>query len=49
MVFFAQLALGKALKAHICSHTLDLPPRIHNLVRLAELSGIEIPSDFFVI
>jgi len=34
--------LEKALKGHICKCTLDLPPRIHNLARLAGLSGLEI-------
>lgn len=36
-LFFAHLALEKALKAHVCRHTQDLAPRMHNLVRLAEL------------
>jgi HEPN domain-containing protein len=39
-LFFAHLALEKMLKAHVCRHTRDLAPRIHNLVRLAELAGV---------
>lgn len=39
-LFFAHLALEKALKAHVCDQTKDLAPRIHNLVRLAELAAI---------
>ena len=39
-LFFAHLALEKLLKAHVCRHTRDLAPRLHNLVRLAKLSGL---------
>ena len=39
-LFFAHLALEKALKAHVCKKTLDLAPRVHNLVRLAELAAL---------
>jgi len=41
-LFFAHLALGNLLKAHVCRHTKDLAPKIHNLVRLAELSGLTL-------
>jgi HEPN domain-containing protein len=44
-LFFAHLALEKALKAHVCRRTRDLAPRIHNLVRLAELAGITPSQD----
>ena len=37
-LFFAHLALEKALKAHICRQTRDLAPRVHNLVRLVWLA-----------
>ena len=37
-LFFAHLCLEKLLKAHICCTTQNHPPRIHNLVRLAERS-----------
>jgi len=41
-LFFAQLALEKALKAHVCLHTQNLAPRIHNLVRLSEIANLEL-------
>ena len=41
-LFIAHLALEKLLKAHVCRHTKDLAPKIHNLVRLAELSGLTL-------
>jgi HEPN domain-containing protein len=36
----------KALKALIVRRTGDLPPRIHNLMRLAETAGIELLADY---
>ena len=44
-LFFAHLALEKMLKAHIVRHTQDLAPRIHNLVRLAQLAEFELTSE----
>jgi HEPN domain-containing protein len=44
-LFFAHLALEKALKALVCREARDLAPRLHNLVRLAELAQIPIQSD----
>ena len=41
-MFFAHLSLEKLLKAHVCRHTQDLAPRIHNLVRLAELTALTL-------
>jgi HEPN domain-containing protein len=41
-LFFSHLALEKILKAHVCRHTQDLAPRIHNLVRLAELASVSL-------
>ena len=43
-LFFAHLALEKSLKAHVCRHTRDLAPRMHNLVRLAELAKLQLDS-----
>ena len=40
-LFFARLALAKTLKALVCRRTRDIPPRIHNLVRLGGLAGLE--------
>lgn len=44
-LFFAQLALEKMLKANVCQSTNDLAPRIHNLVRLAEIANLELTND----
>jgi HEPN domain-containing protein len=41
-LFFLHLSLEKVLKAHVCKKTLDLAPRIHNLVRLAEIASLEL-------
>ena len=41
-LFFAHLAIEKALKAHICRITDELAPRSHNLVRLAEVAGLDL-------
>jgi HEPN domain-containing protein len=43
-LFFAHLAIEKALKAIVCNTTGDIAPRIHNLVRLAELAGIDLAA-----
>ena len=39
-LFFAHLALEKMLKAHVTRQTGDIPPRIHNLVRLAGMANL---------
>ncbi len=44
-LFFVHLALEKLLKAHVCKTTKDLAPRIHNLLRLAELGKIALSSE----
>jgi len=44
-LFFAHLALEKLLKAHVCRHAQDLAPRLHNLVRLAELAELAPNQD----
>ena len=41
-LFLAHLAIEKMLKAHVTRRTKDVPPRIHNLVRLAEMAGLEL-------
>jgi HEPN domain-containing protein len=43
-LFFAHLAIEKMLKAHVAVKTSDLPPRIHNLVRLAEIAGLRLDT-----
>ena len=40
MGFFCHLLAEKALKAVLSSQTDDAPPKIHNLVTLAERSGV---------
>jgi HEPN domain-containing protein len=40
VLFCCQQAVEKALKAVIVKRTGELPPRIHNLLRLAETAGI---------
>jgi len=44
-LFFAHLALEKLLKAHVCCHTQDLAPRIHPLLRLADLAGLTLSDE----
>jgi HEPN domain-containing protein len=45
-LFFLHLALEKILKAHVCRQTRDLAPRLHNLVRLAELAERQLPEQY---
>lgn len=44
-LFFAHLAVEKMLKAHVTRHTEDIPPRTHNLVRLAELAEMSLDRE----
>ncbi len=48
-LFFAHLALEKVLKAHVCKTTQELAPRVHNLVRLSEISGITTPESYVIL
>ena len=43
-LFFAHLALEKALKAHVCRVTQDIAPPLHNLVRLVEMTDLDLQS-----
>jgi HEPN domain-containing protein len=45
-LFFLHLALEKILKAHVCRQTRDLAPRLHNLVRLAELAETHLSEQY---
>jgi len=45
VLFCCQQAVEKALKAFIVRQTNDLPPRLHNLLRLAEIAGIKMEPD----
>jgi HEPN domain-containing protein len=44
-LFFAHLAMEKIIKAHICKHTKNIAPRIHNLLRLSAQSGINFSDE----
>lgn len=44
-MFFTHLALEKILKARVILKTADLPPRIHNLVRLAEITAVPFTNE----
>ena len=49
VLFFCQQAIEKKLKGIIVERTGKMPPRVHNLVALAETAGIaadEVRSDF---
>ncbi|MCK6561385.1 HEPN domain-containing protein [candidate division KSB1 bacterium] len=45
VVFMCHLTLEKALKAHVELHEDKFPPKIHDLVRLADRAGLIIPED----
>jgi HEPN domain-containing protein len=44
-LFFAHLALEKLLKAHVCKNTNQLAPKIHNLLRLAEIAKLQVAEE----
>jgi len=44
-LFFAHLSLEKLLKAHVVRQTGDVPPRIHSLIRLAEIAGLVLDEE----
>lgn len=44
-LFFAHLALEKVLKGHVSGFTKAIPPKLHNLVRLAELAGLALTQE----
>lgn len=45
VLFMCQQCLEKLLKAHLTRRTAAFPPRIHSLMRLAELAGLELSQD----
>ncbi len=45
MLYIAHLVLEKTLKAFYVKNVGKLPPRIHDLVRLANLAGIEFGEE----
>ncbi len=45
-LFITHIVIEKILKAaYVLSHNNDIPPKIHNLVRLAELSAITFTKE----
>ena len=45
-LFITHIVIEKILKAaYVLSHNNDIPPKIHNLVRLAELSAITFSEE----
>ena len=44
-LYIAHLVLEKALKAFYVKNVSKLPPRIHDLVRLANMAGIEFDEE----
>jgi HEPN domain-containing protein len=45
VLFCCQQSIEKMLKALIALRTKEFPPRVHQLVRLAEVAGIELNLD----
>ena len=45
VLFCCQQAVEKMLKAIIAERTKGLPPRIHQLMRLAEVAGLEVSGE----
>lgn len=41
-LFFAHLAIEKMLKAHVVKTTQEVPPKIHDLMRLAQIAGLDL-------
>lgn len=44
-LFFVHLAVEKAFKALYCKKEKKVPPKIHNLLRLAELLEIQLTNE----
>jgi HEPN domain-containing protein len=45
VLFMCQQSLEKLLKARVTAHTAQFPPRIHSLVRLAEVAALGLPQE----
>jgi HEPN domain-containing protein len=41
-LFFAHLAVEKMLKAHVVKTTREIPPRIHDLLRLSQIAALDL-------
>jgi HEPN domain-containing protein len=44
-LFFAHLALEKALKAHVSRKLGQVPPRTHDLIRLAQVAELAVSNE----
>ncbi len=44
-LFLCHLALEKVLKGLVCKTTLDQPPKIHDLIQLAEFAKLDIVAE----
>ena len=44
-LFFAHLALEKLLKALVCRNTGALAPKMHDLMRLSQISGLSMSQE----
>lgn len=44
-LFIAHLVLEKVLKAYFVKRYNKLPPKIHNLIRLAEMANLELTEE----
>ena len=44
-LFFGHLAIEKMLKAHVARTLKDIPPRTHDLLRLADTAGISLSGE----
>lgn len=44
-LFIMHLAMEKALKAHVAKRTEQPPPKIHGLLKLAELAGLTLSTE----
>ncbi len=44
-LFFCHLVLEKGLKANVAKATAKIPPRIHNLILLAEKAKLELSDE----
>ncbi|MBN1258538.1 HEPN domain-containing protein [Candidatus Peregrinibacteria bacterium] len=44
-LFFGHMVLEMALKAHVVIATKEVPPKIHNLRRLAEMAKLDLKDD----
>jgi HEPN domain-containing protein len=44
-LYYLHLTLEKIIKAHVCKKTGEVAPKLHNLVRLAEMTGLPVSGD----